>query len=451
VGLDRIDQRGTVGADSTYGYARSGRGVTIYIVDSGVDGTHPDFGGRVSHGHSFYTATPIHGHGTHVAGTAAGRRYGVAKEARLVSFRVLNEKNRDPADTLIVGLDSVVQHAKRNNLVGRSVINLSIWGYRDTTAVNTAVRKVIETGIPVVTIAGNNSGKNACNYSPSAVRTALTVGATDITDTRWVTDTTFGSNIGPCIDLFAPGADIKSTVPTTSGGFSDPSGYWTGSGTSFAAPHVAGAVARYLEAFPGATPTEVSDSILFYATRDAVRNEDGKDPDTGELLDSPDLLLYRTPWTETLTRAHLTDANSGKCLHVSAGSGTVDTPLLIVTCTDDPLYENQRFTLASRSATGQVRVYLDPNTKCLGVIPGYNAATKTTNPATYAGSNYDEVVIRPCSDPDLDWTLTRRGELRWRTGGMCAHVYGGRTIDETRVILWECNNVLWQQWDPYKR
>jgi subtilisin family serine protease len=420
-GLNRIDQRGKVGADSTYGYARSGLGVTIYIVDSGVDTLHPDFGDRVSQPYvaDAYTNDTLHWHGTHVAGVAGGRRYGVAKDVKLVSVRVLNQNNRTQWDTLVAGLNWI-RKTDAPARAGRKVVNLSIWG-STSRVLDAAVDSLIKAGMPVVTIAGNNKGENACDYSPSRLPAALTVGATWYDDWRWV-----GSNIGKCIDLFAPGGNIRSTRP---GGGAD-----TSSGTSFAAPHVAGAAARYIEGFPNATPQEVTDSILYYATRDSLY-----EPSLG--TESPNLLLYRTPWTENLGEAHLLVANSGYCLHVYGGRTGPNEKIIIAECDYSDTFANQRWTLPTRGTSGAITVYTPYSwKKCLGVRDADASGTRV-------------LATQDCVSgaTGQQWTLTRRGEFRWSgSTGTCAGIAGKSTAELSDVILAACDDGLDQLWDPNK-
>ncbi|WP_432826533.1 S8 family peptidase [Dactylosporangium sp. CA-092794] len=265
-GLDRIDQR-QLPLNASYEYGPSA-GVTVYVIDTGVRINHPDFGGRAAYGYDAVdgdsTAQDGNGHGTFVAGVAAGARFGVAKSARIVAVRVLDDNGSGTTAGVIAGIDWVTEHAAP----GESVANLSLSGGVSPT-LDAAVLRSIDAGI-TYTIAAGNAGADAANASPARVGEALTVGATDRTDTRpsW-------SNYGSAVDLFAPGVDITSDWRTA--------GTYTASGTSFSAPHVAGAAALYLDAHPGATPETVEAAITAAATAGAVA-----DPGTG----SPNLLLY---------------------------------------------------------------------------------------------------------------------------------------------------------------
>ncbi|WP_267243204.1 S8 family peptidase [Streptomyces sp. PR69] len=268
-GLDRIDQR-DLPLNSSYTYPDSaGSGVTAYVIDTGVRISHNDFGGRASYGYDAidddYTAQDGHGHGTHVAGTVAGSSYGVAKKAKIVAVRVLNDQGSGTTAQVVAGIDWVTQNA-----VKPAVANMSLGGGADT-ALDNAVRNSIASGITYA-IAAGNSNRDASNYSPARVTEAITVGSTTSSDSR----SSF-SNYGSVLDLFAPGSSI------TSAWNSSDSATNTISGTSMAAPHAAGAAALYLADNATATPSQVSNALTDAATTGVVGN-----PGSG----SPNRLLY---------------------------------------------------------------------------------------------------------------------------------------------------------------
>ncbi|MER6715224.1 MULTISPECIES: S8 family peptidase [unclassified Streptomyces] len=267
-GLDRIDQK-NLPLNSSYTYPdAAGEGVTAYVIDTGVRITHGDFGGRASYGYDAVdndnTAQDGHGHGTHVAGTVAGSAYGVAKKAKVVGVRVLNNSGQGTTAQVVAGIDWVARNA-----VKPAVANMSLGGPGDT-AIDTAVRNAITSGVTFVVAAGNES-TNASTRSPARVTEAVTVGATTSGDAK-----ASYSNYGSVLDLFAPGSSITSAWSTGDSATN------TISGTSMASPHVAGAAALYLADNPAATPAQVSSALTSAATTGVVTS-----PGTG----SPNRLL----------------------------------------------------------------------------------------------------------------------------------------------------------------
>jgi subtilisin family serine protease len=268
-GLDRIDQT-ALPLNGTYTYTPDGSGVTAYIIDTGIRTTHTPFGGRAVSGYDAVdggTADDCHGHGTHVAGTVGGSTYGVAKAVRLVAVRVLDCTGSGSNSGVIAGIDWVTA----NHVAGApAVANMSLGGSASS-ALDTAVKNSIADGVTYA-IAGGNDNADACNDSPGRTPEALTVGATTSTDAR----ASF-SNWGTCLDLFAPGSNI------TSAGYTSDTATATMSGTSMAAPHVAGVAALYLTGAPQASPATVASALVGAATTGKVTS-----PGTG----SPNRLLY---------------------------------------------------------------------------------------------------------------------------------------------------------------
>ena len=267
-GLDRIDQRARP-LSTTYTYPNTASNVTAYIIDTGIRYTHSDFGGRATFGYDAVGSGGVdcNGHGTHVAGTVGGARWGVAKAVRLVGVRVLSCSGSGTNAGVIAGVNWVTQNARKP-----AVANMSLGGGAST-ALDNAVNNSINSGVTYALAAGN-SNANACNSSPARVANAITVGSTTNTDAR----SSF-SNYGTCLDIFAPGSNI------TSAWYNSATATNTISGTSMASPHVAGVAALVLSANPSFTPQQVRDNLVNSATPNVVTS-----PGTG----SPNRLLFVT-------------------------------------------------------------------------------------------------------------------------------------------------------------
>jgi aqualysin 1 len=268
-GLDRIDQRNRP-LNGTYVYTSTGSGVNAYIIDTGIRRSHTQFGGRAFIGFDAVTsggsANDCNGHGTHVAGTVGGSVHGVAKSVRLYAVRVLSCSGSGSTSGVIAGINWVT-----NNHVKPAVANMSLGG-GPSTALDTAVRNSISAGV-TYTIAAGNSNTNASNASPARVGEAITVGSSTSSDAR----SSF-SNYGSVVDIFAPGSSITSAWYTSN------TATRTISGTSMAAPHVAGVAARYLQGNPGASPATVRTAIVNDATTNRL---------SGLPSGTPNRLLFR--------------------------------------------------------------------------------------------------------------------------------------------------------------
>ncbi|AJF68861.1 S8 family peptidase [Streptomyces vietnamensis] len=260
-GLDRINQW-NLPLDNDFTTRGNGAGVTAYILDTGIDYQHDEFGGRATFGFDAMGdgrfGQDCNGHGTHVAGTVAGKTYGVARKAGLVSVRVLGCDGRGAYSGMIAGLDWVARNARQP-----AVLNGSLGGDRSA-ALNAAATALYNAGVLPVIAAGNSS-KDACDVSPASASGALTVAASNI----WDEETSF-SNYGPCVELFAPGQAI---VSARIGG-----GSVAQNGTSMAAPHVAGVAALYKAEHPTAGPAEVAGWILDNTTKGLLTNVSGGTP-----------------------------------------------------------------------------------------------------------------------------------------------------------------------------
>ncbi len=258
-GLDRIDQR-DLPLSRTFTYNSTGTGVRAYIIDTGINTGHVDFGGRAVNVYDAFggTGADCNGHGTHVAGTVGGGTWGVAKNVRLLGVRVFQCSGSTTSSAIIGGINFATRDAQVSTR-GPAVANMSFGGGINTT-IDSATNSLINAGV-FVAVAAGNSNANACNFSPARVTNAFTVAASDRNDVR----APF-SNFGSCVDSYAPGVSIKSA--------------WIGSttatntinGTSMAAPHVAGVAAQYLQLNPGASPAAVTNWIITNVTPNKIIN-----------------------------------------------------------------------------------------------------------------------------------------------------------------------------------
>ena len=304
--LDRLDQR-PLPLDGVYHYGTAstrgtGNGTTVYVVDSGIKKGHQEFqrwdgsGTRASYGYDFVDGDEdcddCDGHGTHVAATAVGLSVGVAKDADVVSVRILDCDGSGSISNTVAALDWVAANHKAPAVVTLSLgIQVGSWSRVLEDAVSALIN---QHGITVVVAAGN-SAVDACYVAPANVKDALSVAASDVkarygggeADSSAQPDAVYQwTNSGPCVKIFAPGVDIYSAC----GGASrcatvDDRSYTYASGTSMAVPHVAGVAAIYLESYPQSSPAEVSAAILNGATQNSVNT-------TGLTANTPSKLIY---------------------------------------------------------------------------------------------------------------------------------------------------------------
>lgn len=260
-GLDRIDQR-NLPLNAIYTFNWTGSGVRAYVIDTGIRTTHTQFGGRASNVFDAFggNGADCNGHGTHVAGTIGGSTYGVAKSALLRGVRVLNCSGSGSNSGVIAGVDWVT-----NNHINPAVANMSLGGGASS-ALDTAVNNLANSGVPIAVAAGNSS-TDACTQSPARAANAITVGSTTTSDAR----SSF-SNFGTCLDIFAPGSGILSAY------FSSDTATATLSGTSMASPHVAGVAALYKQFNPGASASTTRNAIVNGSTTNHVTNAGSGSP-----------------------------------------------------------------------------------------------------------------------------------------------------------------------------
>ncbi|MEO3820572.1 S8 family serine peptidase [Plantactinospora sp. B24E8] len=292
-GLDRVDQR-TLPVDNSFTYPDVSPAVRAYVIDTGINLTHTDFAGRAVSGWDFVDndadATDCEGHGTHVAGTLGGSSFGVAKNVQLVAVRVLDCAGRGHIGQVIAGIDWVTADHDPGEL---AVANVSLGGPSYPPVIEAVTRSIAD-GVTYAVAAGNDNGADACQTTPAAVPAAITVAATGPDDAR----APF-SNVGTCVDLFAPGVGITSAYV---GG---DTATRTASGTSMATPHVAGAAALILADHPTYPPAQVTAELLADATPGVVTDAGAGSPNrllhVDHVTPADDFALAATPASGTVT------------------------------------------------------------------------------------------------------------------------------------------------------
>ncbi|NUT96979.1 MAG: S8 family peptidase [Saccharothrix sp.] len=250
-GIDRIDQR-NLPLSNSYTYTATGAGVHAYIIDTGITPSHPDFGGRASFDYNAIDSnnTDCNGHGTHVAGTVGSNTYGVAKGVRLHGVKMMNCSGSTTTSAAIAAVNWVTANAQKP-----AVANTS-WNYPANSSLETAIRNMISSGVFLATSAGNTGG-NSCDRLPRKVETASVVASSERTDAR----SSFSST-GACVDLYAPGGSIISTLNSGGSGAK--------SGTSMATPHVTGVAALYKSRYGDVSSATVHNWLNANATPNVI-------------------------------------------------------------------------------------------------------------------------------------------------------------------------------------
>ena len=338
-GLERIDQRGPVASPRSYAFGNTGSGVTVYVLDSGVQASHPEFGSRVADGWSYRASTTAlnsyrtalaisaidacpndgthaqnpatfdapgsvdasdkgktdnDGHGTHVAGIAAGTTTGVAKDARVVPVRALDSCGNGTRTMILEGLAWIRAH---HQVGERAVLNLSVGFGEQVAAVDDAIALLMNDGIVVIAAAGNGDanglGMTACGSTPASTPGTVSVGSSTSVDT----ESRF-SNFGECVDMFAPGGgspgvSVRSAYPYLGGATNTYAGL---TGTSMAAPFVAGAVARFLQTLPVAPTSMETGPAAAWRWLNANASTNRITPfDAARAVQTPNRLLFVPP------------------------------------------------------------------------------------------------------------------------------------------------------------
>jgi subtilisin family serine protease len=363
--LDRVDQR-ALPLDAVYSYSQTASNVNIYIIDTGIRYTHVDFGGRADavydNVNDGWNGNDCNGHGTHVAGLAASSTYGVAKGAHVHAVRVVGCTGATLMSSVLDGIDWVTAHH-----VGPSVANISLQIAGASFSLETALANSTAAGV-TYTVAAGNSNVDACNFTPARAPSAITVGATDSTDSRAPY-----SNIGPCVDVFAPGTGLTSLSNAND---TDTRGM---SGTSMASPVVAGVAALYLSSHPSASVAEVTNAIKSTASSGILANVDAT---------TPNLLVY-APLVQTarvrIRKVAQSTSGAGASSVFNYSAINLDSPAFSLT--DSAIYQDTNVPVPSGATTitvteAQATGWVLSGIGCVDNATGLPASNSTGNPST---------------------------------------------------------------------
>jgi len=395
-GLDRIDER-DLPLDKGFqphNDFKDGEGVHVYVVDTGIRTSHEDFGGRAiptleTFGRSVKEcngdktcAGDGNGHGTHCAGTVAGKKYGVAKKAKVHAVKVFGDNGFGSSTTVVRAMDWMITNAEKP-----AVASMSLGGRGKSPTQERLVDGLTEKGITVVVAAGN-SNDDACNYSPAHAANAITVGSTTERDDR-----SGFSNFGTCIDMFAPGSHIKSA------GSESNTHEETLSGTSMACPHVAGAVALLLGQSPNKKPQQLTAELIKHSTPNSLHDVKG----------SPNKLLYVGSEGDAPTpapRPPLDDCSS-KGWKVTEGMTEleIDQNCCLKTKGDSGEYRKDvTAKVQVGSSPGLVEtVYFKTEAAYDGLTVRTPGQTPNSEPDEHTFSGSENVVVHPKANSVIEW------------------------------------------------